>query len=76
VIVYTPPRPPTSIPVVDLAGSFSSRLDDRQRVAWEIHKACRETGFFYVSNHRSSTPSSSARGASSLCRSSASWRST
>ena len=51
-IVYTPPRPPKTIPVVDLAGSFSSRLDDRKRVAWEIHKACRETGFFYVSNHR------------------------
>ena len=51
-IVYTPPRLPKTIPVVDLAGSFSSRLDDRTQVAWEIHKACRETGFFYVSNHR------------------------
>jgi len=51
-IVYTPPRPAKTIPVIDLAGSFSSRLDDRKQVAWEIHQACRETGFFYVSNHR------------------------
>jgi len=51
-IVYTPPRPPKTIPVVDLAGSFSARLADRKQVAWEIHKACRETGFFYVANHR------------------------
>jgi isopenicillin N synthase-like dioxygenase len=41
-IVYTPPSPPNSIPVVDLDGSD---------VPWEIHKACRETGFFYVANH-------------------------
>src|SRR5437763_5097403 len=31
-----------SIPVIDLAGS---------KAAWEIHKACRDTGFFYVANH-------------------------
>src|SRR5256885_600823 len=41
-IVYTPPRAPKTIPVVDLEGG---------NVPWEIHKACRETGFFYVSNH-------------------------
>ena len=41
-IVYTPPRAAKSIPVIDLAGS---------KVPWEIHKACRETGFFYVANH-------------------------
>jgi isopenicillin N synthase-like dioxygenase len=41
-IPYTPPRTPRSIPVVDLSGP---------KVAWEIHKACRETGFFYVSSH-------------------------
>ena len=41
-IVYTPPRAAKTIPVIDLAGS---------RVPWEIHKACRETGFFYVANH-------------------------
>jgi isopenicillin N synthase-like dioxygenase len=51
-ILYTPPRPVTTIPVVDLAPSFSPDPGDRRTVAWEIHKACRETGFFYVSNHR------------------------
>src|SRR2546426_5887742 len=41
-IVYTPPITARTIPVLDFAGS---------KVAWEIHKACRETGFFYVANH-------------------------
>src|SRR5436189_198869 len=41
-IVYTPPAPAKTIPVVDFHG------DDVPR---EIHKACRETGFFYVANH-------------------------
>jgi isopenicillin N synthase-like dioxygenase len=50
-ILYTPPGPPKTIPVVDLSGSFSPDASDRQKVAWEIHKACRDTGFFYVSNH-------------------------
>ena len=51
-IVYTPPRAATAIPVVDLLGSFSSIREERRKVAWEIHRACRETGFFYVSHHR------------------------
>src|SRR5438105_3461727 len=51
-IVYSPPHPAKSIPVIDLSGSFSPDTDMRKQVAWEIHKACRETGFFYVSNHR------------------------
>jgi isopenicillin N synthase-like dioxygenase len=41
-IAYTPPRAAKSIPVIDLSGG---------NVPWEIHKACRETGFFYVANH-------------------------
>ena len=39
------------IPVIDLAPSFSSDQAARSAVAWEIHKACRETGFFYIKNH-------------------------
>jgi isopenicillin N synthase-like dioxygenase len=50
-IIYTPPKPAASIPVVDLAGSFSPDLADRKAVAWEIHKACRDTGFFYATHH-------------------------
>src|SRR6266496_4023326 len=41
-IVYTPPAAAKAIPVVDLLGNDVPR---------EIHKACRETGFFYVANH-------------------------
>lgn len=51
-IIYKPPSAPKTIPVVDFAGSFSPRLEERKKVAWEIHKACRETGFFYVGGHR------------------------
>ena len=48
-IIYTPAKPAESIPVIDLAESGS--LEHRKRIAWEIHKACRDTGFFYVANH-------------------------
>lgn len=51
-IIYTPPRGARTIPVINLEQSFSSRLAERKRAAWEIHKTCRDTGFFYVSNHR------------------------
>jgi len=50
-IIYTPPSTPKSVPVVDLSASFSDG-NARKDVIWNIHKACRETGFFYISNHR------------------------
>jgi isopenicillin N synthase-like dioxygenase len=50
-IIYTPPQPPTSIPVLDVSQSFSGDSEARRRLAREIHRACRETGFFYVSGH-------------------------
>lgn len=49
--LYTPPKPAEFIPVIDLGPSFSVDMEDRKAVAWEIHKACRDTGFFYVVNH-------------------------
>jgi len=49
--IYTPPKPATNIPVVNLAGGSSSIDQVRNRAAQEIHRACRENGFFYVSNH-------------------------
>jgi len=49
-IVYTPPSAASHIPVIDLTGSFDDP-EALRRVAWEIHKACRETGFFYISGH-------------------------
>jgi isopenicillin N synthase-like dioxygenase len=51
-LLYTPPHAATRIPVIDLEPSFSGRRDDRIAAAGEIHKAARETGFFYVKNHR------------------------
>ena len=50
-IVYTPAKAATSIPIIDLAPYFSNDLDERKAVAWEVHKAARETGFFYIRNH-------------------------
>ncbi|WP_286881594.1 2-oxoglutarate and iron-dependent oxygenase domain-containing protein, partial [Sphingomonas sp.] len=50
-IIYTPASAAKFIPVIDLTGSFSEDFADKKAVAWEIHKACRETGFFYIKNH-------------------------
>jgi isopenicillin N synthase-like dioxygenase len=50
-IIYTPPTDARDIPVIDLAPTWSSDLSTRKAVAWDIHKACRDTGFFYVKNH-------------------------
>lgn len=49
-IPYTPARAATHIPVVDLSGSTSDATV-RLGVARAIHRACRDTGFFYVSGH-------------------------
>jgi isopenicillin N synthase-like dioxygenase len=51
-LIYEPPKPPESIPVIDLEPMFTGDAAARKALAWEVHKACRETGFFYVSNHR------------------------
>ena len=50
-IVYTPPTDARDIPVIDLAPTFSPDPSARKAVAWDIRKACRNTGFFYVKNH-------------------------
>ncbi len=50
--IYSPAHPPMTIPVVDLTGAFSPSPADRHAVASAVHRACRETGFFYVANHR------------------------
>ena len=50
-IIYTPAKAPDSIPVIDLAPYFSDDIEARKTVAWEVHKASRETGFFYIKNH-------------------------
>jgi isopenicillin N synthase-like dioxygenase len=50
-IIYEPPQAAEHIPIVDFAGAFSSDPAVRKAVAWEIHKASRETGFFYLTGH-------------------------
>lgn len=50
-ILYEPPHAATEIPLIDLADSYSDDLEKRKAVAWEIHKACVDTGFFYIKNH-------------------------
>src|SRR6185436_1472828 len=49
-IPYTPPKPAEYIPIVDLRGTLNDPKA-RAAAAWEIHKAARDTGFFYVGNH-------------------------
>jgi isopenicillin N synthase-like dioxygenase len=55
-LLYTPPKVQTRIPLIDLTRSFSAGRVDRMTVADEIHKAARETGFFYVANHGIDAP--------------------
>ena len=49
-IPYTPPAPAQSIPLIDLSGAAEDAAA-RQAAAAAIHRACRETGFFYLVNH-------------------------
>lgn len=51
-LLYSPPKAATSIPVVDLGETFEGGSAARERAADAIQNACRQTGFFYVSNHR------------------------
>jgi isopenicillin N synthase-like dioxygenase len=51
VIVYEPPQAAEHIPIVDFSGVFSSGPAIRKAVAREIHRAGRETGFFYLKGH-------------------------
>ncbi|MDB5807203.1 MAG: penicillin synthase [Betaproteobacteria bacterium] len=50
-IFYTPPKTADHIPVIDFTDAFSPDLAKREAVAWEIHKACRDVGFFYLAGH-------------------------
>src|SRR3546814_19661508 len=48
----TPPGPAREVPVSDIVPGLGDAGDESSRViAWEIHKACCDTGFFYVAGH-------------------------
>ncbi|HEV2573499.1 MAG TPA: 2-oxoglutarate and iron-dependent oxygenase domain-containing protein [Beijerinckiaceae bacterium] len=47
--LYEPPKAAKTIPLIDLARAFDA--GGAQAVAWDIHRACRETGFFYIIGH-------------------------
>ena len=51
-LIYTPPQPPQQLPLIDFSPAFSDDLRQRKALAWALHKACRETGFFLLRNHR------------------------
>jgi isopenicillin N synthase-like dioxygenase len=50
-IIYTSPEPAQYIPIIDIADSYSPDLEKRRAVAMSIHRAARDTGFFYIKNH-------------------------
>lgn len=50
-IIYTEPKSSSDLPVIDLGPSLAEDDAARRRVADEIGAACRDTGFFYVTNH-------------------------
>jgi hypothetical protein len=51
------------VPIIDVAGIYSDKLEVRQAVAKKIREACHRIGFFYVINHVRSPMQSSRRGA-------------
>jgi isopenicillin N synthase-like dioxygenase len=50
-LIYQPPKVSETIPVIDLGATFAASHADRKATAWQIHKAAREAGFFYITNH-------------------------
>ena len=50
-IIYTPPAPATHVPIIDFSGADSPDPAVRDRIAREIHIACRTIGFFYIVGH-------------------------
>jgi isopenicillin N synthase-like dioxygenase len=50
-VPYVPPVVTREIPVIDLAPALGADIAMQRAVAWEIHKACRGTGFFLIANH-------------------------
>ncbi len=39
------------VPLVDIAGIYSDKFEDRLKVAQDFAKACEKCGFLYIKNH-------------------------
>ena len=50
-IIYSEPKTTSNLPVIDIGPSFSGDHASCSIIASEIRAACRDTGFFYISNH-------------------------
>lgn len=52
-VLNTPPRncTPEEIPIIDLAPLYSTKLEDRKKLAQEVRNSAVNTGFFYIKNH-------------------------
>jgi len=50
-IIYSKPKIMSNLPVIDIGPSFSGGHASCSIIASEIRTACRNTGFFYISNH-------------------------
>lgn len=50
-IIYSEPKTTSNLPVIDIGPSFSGDHASCSIIAREIRAACRDTGFFYISNH-------------------------
>ncbi len=50
-LIYSPPVTLDSVPVIDLKGGPGSDPAAYPNIAGQIREACRNIGFFYVSNH-------------------------
>jgi hypothetical protein len=44
-------KEPEQVPIINVAGIYSSKLEDRQAVADQIREAATKIGFFYAINH-------------------------
>ncbi|WP_300074434.1 2-oxoglutarate and iron-dependent oxygenase domain-containing protein [uncultured Ruegeria sp.] len=51
IIPYTSPKPALTVPLIDLGPAFSNDVEGKKKVVQKIHKACVDSGFFYVKNH-------------------------
>jgi isopenicillin N synthase-like dioxygenase len=50
-VVYSAPKKASSVPIIDLKGTFGGDAPERAAAARAVRSACRDTGFFYVVNH-------------------------